>query len=43
MKLSILISKTANGKAEYLQIMSEDQVSINIVLIADSVKIEDKR
>ena len=43
MKLQILVSKTANGKADYLQILSEDQFSINIVLVAEKIIIEDKR
>lgn len=43
MKLNILISKTANGKSDYLQIMSEDQFSVNIVLISEEIKVEDKR
>lgn len=41
--LRILISKTANGQGEYLQVMSPDMVSINIVLVADRFELEDKR
>ena len=43
MKLNVLVSKTANGKANYLQVTSDDQFSINVVLIAESITIEDKR
>lgn len=43
MKLNILISKTANKKMDYLQIMSEDLTSVNIVLIAEKIVVDDKR
>lgn len=43
MKLNILVSKTTNGKLDYLQILSDDQFTINIVLLAEQVKIEDRR
>jgi hypothetical protein len=42
MKYNVVISKTANEKMDYLQIMSEDMFSVNIVLLGD-VKVEDKR
>lgn len=32
-KYNITISKTADGKQEYLQIISEDQFNTNLVLI----------
>lgn len=43
MKLNVLISKTSRGDKDYLQVISEDMVSVNIVLISDEVKIQDKR
>ena len=33
MKYKVTITKTADGKQEYLQVISEDQFSTNIVLI----------
>lgn len=42
MKYKINISATADGTAEYLQIISED-FEVNIVLIAEKFTIEDKR
>lgn len=42
-ELTITISKTANGKSDYVQIMSKDQFSINIVLIAGKITVEDTR
>jgi septal ring factor EnvC (AmiA/AmiB activator) len=42
-KLCITITETANGKAEYVQIISGDQVSVNVVLIADKIEINDAR
>ncbi len=41
--LRITISKTADGRSEYLQIMSADVVSVNIVLVASNFIVEDKR
>ncbi len=43
MKLTVTISKTAMGNQDYLQIMSDDLVSVNIVLIADEIQIKDDR
>ena len=43
MKLTVTVSKTANGKQDYLQIMSDDMFSVNVVLIADKITVEDKR
>ena len=43
MKLNVTISKTSRGDQDYLQIMSEDMVSVNIVLVSEAIKIEDKR
>ena len=42
-KLTVTIAKTRDGVSDYLQVMSEDMVSVNIVLIADKIIVEDKR
>lgn len=41
--LTVTISKTSRGDQDYMQIMSEDFQRVNIVLIADEIKFEDKR
>lgn len=43
MKLNITISKTSRGTQDYLQIMSDDMILVNIVLIADEITIKDAR
>ena len=43
MKLNVTITKTSIGTNDYIQIMSEDQLSINIVLIAEEIKVKDHR
>lgn len=43
LKLKIQISKTADGERDYIQVMSDDLVSVNVVLIADEVEIKDDR
>ena len=42
-KLNVTITKTSTGMADYIQVMSDDQVSINIVLIAEEIKVKDHR
>lgn len=42
-KLVISLSKTSDGQHEYLQILSTDQFSLNIVLIAEKFDIVDRR
>ena len=42
-KLKITVSKTADGEFDYLQILSGDQFSLNIVLIAENVVVTDAR
>jgi hypothetical protein len=42
-ELTILVTKTANGKMEYLQITSPAAIPVNIVLIAKKIKVEDHR
>lgn len=41
-KLIVHIQKARDG-SDYVQIMSSDQVSINIVLIADVIELKDSR
>jgi hypothetical protein len=43
MKLTIQITKTSRGDQDYVQIMSDDYQSVNIVLIADQIKVSDER
>lgn len=42
-KLTVTLSRTADGAADYMQILSLDQFSLNIVLIADVIVIDDAR
>lgn len=42
MNLTITLQKARDGR-DYVQIMSEDQITTNIVLIADKILVEDKR
>jgi hypothetical protein len=42
-ELTITVTKTADGKSEYLQILSYAGIPVNIVLIANKIKIEDRR
>lgn len=41
--LRITVAKTVDGKADYMQIMSADQFSLNIVLISSKIEIKDTR
>lgn len=41
--LTITVTKTADGKFDYVQIMSGDQFSINLVLIAGEIVVKDAR
>ena len=43
MKLNVMISKTSRGDQDYLQITSEDQVTINIVLLSEKITVKDAR
>ena len=43
MKLTIQVTKTSRGDQDYVQIMSDDFQSVNIVLIADHIKVQDDR
>ena len=42
-KLNITITKTADGAREYIQILSEEQISINVVFVARSIDLKDHR
>ncbi len=41
--IQITISRTADGSADYMQIISADQFSLNIVLISSRISIRDAR
>ena len=43
LRLNVIISKTADGKQEYIQILSSDGMAVNVVLIAEEIKIHDAR
>ena len=42
-ELEVIISKTSTGDQDYLQITSKDMISVNVVLVADKIKIKDSR
>ena len=42
-KLTVTVTKTATGEHDYIQIISADQFSLNIVLIADEIVMRDAR
>ena len=42
-KLTVQVTKTADGLNEYIQIMSSDMYTVNIVLIANTIEIKDDR
>jgi hypothetical protein len=42
-KVTVQISKTSDGKKDYMQIMSEDYTSLNIVLVVDQIEVKDVR
>lgn len=41
--LRVQISKTADGQFDYLQILSGDNFSLNIVLIGKTIQVTDQR
>ena len=41
--LSIVVTKTADGLSDYVQIMSADMLSVNVVLVADAIEVKDSR
>jgi len=42
-ELTVTVTKTSNGLFDYIQITSDDTVSVNIVLIADKIVMADHR
>lgn len=42
MKLQVRIQKARDGR-DYLQIMSEDQIAVNIVLVSEEITVKDQR
>lgn len=43
MKLSITISPTTDGVREYIQILSDDATTVNVVLVVDKIDVHDVR
>ena len=43
MILNVTVTKTADGLQDYIQIMSDDVITVNVVLVADTIKVEDHR
>ena len=41
--LTVTVTKTADGTNDYVQIVSDDQFALNIVLIAGKIVVEDHR
>jgi hypothetical protein len=42
-KLTVRITKTSDGQRDYVQIMSADMVTVNVVLIAEKIEVLDGR
>lgn len=42
-KLRITVTKTADGQRDYVQVISSDQFTVNVVLIAGVIDIVDTR
>ena len=43
LNLKMTISRTSKDDGDYLQIMSDDTVSVNIVLVANRIDVTDSR
>jgi len=43
MKLTATVTKTSNGLLDYIQIMSDDMISVNVVLVAEEILVDDHR
>lgn len=41
--LNVTITRTSDGLQEYIQVMHQDQVSVNVVLVADKIFVRDDR
>lgn len=42
-KLTVTLSRTRDGLGDYMQIMSDDFMAVNIVLIAGEIEVVDAR
>ena len=42
-EVRVTITKTATGEGEYIQIISDDQFSVNVVLVAGRIVVQDHR
>lgn len=42
-KLTIQVTRTASDTGHYVQILSEDQFSVRLVLIAEEIVVDDAR
>lgn len=42
-QIAITVSKTSDGESDYIQITSSDMMTLNVVLVATSVTIDDRR
>lgn len=43
LKLTVQITSTSDGKQQYIQLMSADMVSVNVVFVADEIELHDDR
>ena len=43
MILNVTVTKTSRGDQDYIQIMSNDLLSVNVVLVADAINPNDAR
>lgn len=43
LNLRVTVTKTSRGDSDYIQIMSEDSVTINVVFVAAKIIVEDTR
>jgi len=42
-KISVTITKTSDGQGDYVQLMSDDMLSVNVVLVAREIVLKDTR
>ena len=42
-RVTVTVSKTRDGRNDYMQIVSDDQFALNIVLVSTEIKVEDSR
>jgi len=43
MKLNVTVTKTQNGLQDYIQIISDDALSVNVVFVAEKIEVKDHR